>query len=74
MRRTTFDENRDQRAVDEAVSGGSLMCCAHGCPNRWTVDSGDRGIHRLCSAHAWSDRDRWPSITNQQRLGLGRPA
>lgn len=61
-RRSAFDELRDQMAVEDAQRDTSLMCSAHGCPNRWSVDTG-----HLCSAHAWSEPARWPEVTQQQR-------
>lgn len=61
-RRSAFDELRDQRAVEDAQRDLSLMCSAHGCPNRWSVDPG-----RLCSAHAWVEPAQWPEVTQQQR-------
>lgn len=42
----------------------ALMCAAHGCPNRWTVDAGNG---RLCHAHAWAAPERWPEITQAQQ-------
>lgn len=61
MRRTAFDESRDQRvAADETASYG-LMCAAHGCPSRWSVDP-----PRMCGAHAWADSHHWPQITQEQ--------
>jgi hypothetical protein len=39
-----------------------LLCQAHGCPNRWAVDTGSR----LCSDHAWSESHKWPQITEAQ--------
>lgn len=39
-----------------------LMCQAHGCPNRWTVQI--EGA--LCSDHAWADLKDWPKITEAQ--------
>lgn len=69
-KQNAFDKARDQAAADkEEYPKGYTppqMCTAHGCPNRWTVDSDDRGIHKLCSAHAWADKNRWPEITQQQ--------
>ena len=38
------------------------LCQAHGCPNRWAVDTGSR----LCSDHAWSESRKWPQITEAQ--------
>jgi len=36
-----------------------LMCSAHGCPNRWSVNMGKP----LCSAHAWAEPEHWGAIT-----------
>ena len=63
MKRSAFDEKMDQRTADDAGTPQALMCHAHGCPNRWSVDAG-KG--RCCSAHAWADQNRWPEITQQQ--------
>jgi hypothetical protein len=52
---------RDERIADDAQDR-RLMCEAHGCPNRWSVDAGGG---RLCSAHQWSARAEWPRITQQ---------
>lgn len=41
----------------------SLMCSAHGCPNKWSVQIESR----LCSYHAWSEPKLWPSITERIR-------
>ena len=55
---------RDQRIADDVGSDRELMCCASGCPSRWSVD-GPNG--RACSAHAWvNDRHEWPAITDRQ--------
>jgi hypothetical protein len=40
----------------------SEMCQARECPNRWTVDKGQR----LCSAHAWADFKDWDRITSKE--------
>ena len=42
-----------------AEEENSHMCQANGCPNRWTVDKGQR----LCSAHAWADPRDWDKIS-----------
>lgn len=69
-KQNAFDKARDQSAADrEDYPKGftpAQMCKANGCPNRWTVTSDDKGIHELCSAHAWADKNRWPEITQQQ--------
>lgn len=53
------------RAKSEGVSdgGGSLMCHAHDCPMKWSVNAGTP----LCSYHAWADEKQWPSITESLR-------
>jgi hypothetical protein len=61
MRRTAFDESRDQRIANEAAPDRAQLCAANGCPNRWSV-----GPARLCSAHARADRHLWPQITQEQ--------
>jgi hypothetical protein len=63
MKRTAFDQFDDKRVAEGANDDRALMCSAHQCPNRWSVDNGSG---RLCSAHAWSDRLEWPAITAQQ--------
>lgn len=56
-------QRRDQRTADAAAGDDrSLMCSAHGCPNRWSVDIG----RRMCSAHYHADPIEWPSVTEQQ--------
>lgn len=51
----------------EADTGGSLMCSARNCPNRWSVKTESP----LCSYHAWEPPARWPSITESlRRSGL----
>ena len=62
MKRNAFDERQDQRIADDASIPSSLMCGAHGCPNRWSIDP-----PRMCGAHAWSDPHLWPQITQEQR-------
>ena len=53
----------DRRISDDDHAERALMCSAHGCPNRWSVD-GPSG--RCCSAHAWAPTGQWPVITAQQ--------
>ena len=50
---TNFRKDEPQDNLDH------LMCQAHRCPNRWSVDRGSR----LCSAHAWEEPHKWPQIT-----------
>lgn len=54
----------EQRIVEDVSAGQDLMCSAHGCQHRWSVDAGSG---KLCSWHAWSEPHRWPQIT-QERL------
>lgn len=66
MKRSAFDSTRDQYIADETALAADLMCRAHGCPNRWSVECGD--AHHLCSAHAWvEDKSLWPQITAEQQ-------
>ena len=64
-KRSSFDERHDQEvAADPHPRGFSpdQMCSASGCPNRWSVKSGN-----LCSAHRWADRRDWDQITLEQQ-------
>jgi hypothetical protein len=53
------------RAKSEGVAdeGGSLMCSAHNCPNRWSV----KIESPMCRYHAWEKPEDWPSITESLR-------
>jgi len=51
-----FRELAKQRAAPD--DSRTLMCSAHGCPQRWSVDPG-----QLCSYHAWAETKDWPRIT-----------
>lgn len=51
----------DQRAEQ------SLLCKAHGCPLKWSVQTGDV---TACSHHAWVDMHQWPRITDEIRRGV----
>lgn len=62
MKRTAFDESRDQRIAEEATDP-SLHCAARGCPNRWSVEC---QAGRVCSAHAWVEKHHWPRVTQEQ--------
>lgn len=63
-----FDNNGQQED-----SRSSLMCKAHGCPNRWSVDLGGGG---LCSRHAWVDPSKWGQVTREMssEASLGYPS
>lgn len=66
MTRQKFNSSYDQAVADHADTAKGythgLMCQAHGCPNRWTVD-----LHgQLCSAHGWADPHDWPEITQRE--------
>ena len=64
---SAYDRAKDKKTADHISNDRELMCRADGCPNVWTVDSDDLGIHRLCSAHAWvKDKKLWPIITQEQ--------
>ena len=54
--------NTDRQIANEA-NDRSLMCKAHGCPNLWSCDFGEK----LCSAHAYSPPHDWPRITETLR-------
>ena len=48
-----------------------LMCSAHGCPNRWSVNMG----RPLCSAHAWADPEDWGAVTAKLNgMNLSKPS
>lgn len=53
---------KTDKLVDDLAAEKSLMCQAHECPNRWSVDTGSK----LCSAHAWADPSEWRHITHQE--------
>lgn len=63
-----FDKTEQQED-----SYSPLMCKAHGCPNRWSVDLGGGG---MCSRHAWVDPSKWGQITREMasEASLGYPA
>lgn len=61
----------DRRIADDEQAERVLMCSAHGCPNRWSVE-GPAG--RCCSAHAWAPVGRWPAITEQQQRAAEQKA
>jgi hypothetical protein len=69
---SVYSEIKRDKAIANEVEAGDkgytrdLMCCAHGCPNRWSVDAG-KG--KLCSAHHSVDDmpHMWPQITQQER-------
>lgn len=48
------------KADNQEDSYNTLMCAAHGCPQRWSVDAG-KG--RLCSRHAWVPANTWGEVT-----------
>lgn len=51
----------DDQIAAEAESESKLMCQAHNCPNKWSVNTGGR----LCSAHAWADPMDWGAVTQR---------
>lgn len=50
------------RLENEIEAESKLMCQAHNCPNKWSVDAGQG---RLCSAHAWADPMEWGAVTQR---------
>lgn len=58
----------NEKIYDEHETEKGLMCQARECPNRWSVDKGDR----LCTAHAWEPPTRWPIVTDIQLNALTR--
>ena len=60
MKRSKFDENRDQRTADEYGTGPDkqMMCTAHNCPNLWSTSDGN-----VCRWHAAAPPHRWPEVT-----------
>ena len=58
----------NEKIYDEHETEKALMCQARECPNRWSVDKGDK----LCTAHAWEPPTRWPYITDIQLNALTR--
>jgi hypothetical protein len=60
VKRSAFDEHRDQRIAAESHSDRALMCSAHGCPLRWSVNFGQP----LCSVHNRYELHDWPRMTD----------
>lgn len=60
MKRSKFDETRDQRIADEVGVSSALMCAAQGCPNLWSTSDG-----HLCRWHAEAPAHRWPEVTRE---------
>lgn len=62
-----MSSRRDQVIADQhheqQEQGASLMCEAHGCPNRWSIDQGNG---RLCSWHDRAPASQWPAVTQEQ--------
>ena len=63
---TTTDryKTEDNSAPGERRIAGHLMCMAHDCPLRASINLGGGW---LCSCHAYVSADRWPSITSKLR-------
>lgn len=63
----SFEPARKIKDIEsENEAERALMCAAHNCPNRWSVDAGHG---RLCSKHAWADPLDWGHITQQIHAG-----
>ena len=60
MKRSKFDESRDQRIADEGAPDRKMMCSANGCPNLWSTSDG-----HLCRWHAEAPAHRWPEVTRE---------
>jgi len=58
----------NEKIYDDHETEKGLMCQARECPNRWSVDKGDK----LCTAHAWEPLTRWPIVTDIQLNALTR--
>ena len=58
----TYLQSRAKYEESNQTETNDLLCQAHGCPNRWAVDTGSR----LCSDHAWAEPHKWPQITQAQ--------
>jgi hypothetical protein len=67
MKRTTFDENREQPETGEPQLR-TYRCPAYGCPNAASV-SYDRGGRWACDAHAKAPTEQWQDITRTIRNG-----
>jgi len=57
----SFAKPTINRIEDDHHAESRLMCVAHNCPNHWSVS-----ISNLCSAHAWAEPHKWPSITDAE--------
>ena len=58
--------DRAMRRVNTAaqdVDDRSQYCCAHGCPNMWSIDI---GTGKMCGPHYRAQRGNWPAVTEQQ--------
>jgi hypothetical protein len=55
-----------QAVLTGPLNNPELRCRADGCLKAWAVDCPDRGVTKLCSAHAWADTRQWPAITDNQ--------
>lgn len=58
----SFQPANVKRIEADMDAESKLMCQAHNCPNRWSVDIGHG---KLCSAHAWADPMDWGMITGE---------
>jgi hypothetical protein len=57
--------------MSENQDDSKLMCSAHGCPNKWTVNMG----RPLCSAHQWADPADWGAVTAKLNgMNLAKPS
>jgi hypothetical protein len=57
--------------MSENQDDSKLMCSAHGCPNKWTVNM----VRPLCSAHQWADPADWGAVTAKLNgMNLAKPS
>lgn len=60
MKRSQFDDTRDDQTSVAKGPEKTLMCAANGCPLRWSTSDGN-----VCQHHAGAERHDWPLLTQQ---------
>ena len=55
MKRSAFDESRDQRIADEPKVRTDYSCRAHGCPNAGSMEGEVCFFHHRDPVHKWSE-------------------
>lgn len=67
MKRSQFDDSRDQRiSTEAAVVRTDYSCQAHGCPNAGSIDRG------VCYYHWRADPSEWHAVTQEIRENFER--